>query len=111
MRLHCTVPALLAIVFLASRGMDAAAIASAFVALCLVVSMFGFFMVDPNEARVLQLFGAYVGTARDAGLRWANPFYTKRKVSVRIRNFESGAISRTAFVPSPVSLAAFKKEW
>src|SRR5687768_8205936 len=63
------------------------AAAAGFVALCLLVAHFGFFMVDPNEARVLQLFGKYVGTAREAGLRWANPFYTKRKVSVRIRNF------------------------
>ena len=42
----------------------------------LIVLACGFFMVQPNEARVLQLFGAYVGTAREAGLRWANPFYS-----------------------------------
>ena len=41
------------------------------------------------DIRVLQLFGSYVGTAANPGLRWANPFYTKRKVSVRIRNFET----------------------
>jgi len=52
----------------------------------------GFFMVNPNEARVLQLFGSYVGTAREPGLRWANPFYTKHKVSQRIRNFETGKL-------------------
>ena len=49
----------------------------------------GFFMVAPNEAKVLQLFGDYVGTAKTTGLRYANPFYKKRKLSLRVRNFES----------------------
>ena len=49
----------------------------------------GLFMVNPNEARVLQLFGRYVGTVHDEGLRWANPFFTKGKISVRVRNFET----------------------
>src|SRR4051812_1137691 len=49
----------------------------------------GLFIVNPNEGRVLQLFGRYVGTEREAGLRWANPFYTKRKISLRVRSFES----------------------
>lgn len=66
----------------------------------------GFFMVDPNEARVLQLFGAYVGTARDAGLRWANPFYTKRKVSVRVRNFETGRLKVNDVRGNPIEIGA-----
>lgn len=82
------------------------AVAAGFVALCLLVSLFGFFMVDPNEARVLQLFGAYVGTARDAGLRWANPFYTKRKVSVRIRNFETGKLKVNDIRGNPIEIGA-----
>jgi nucleoside recognition membrane protein YjiH len=49
----------------------------------------GLFMVSPNEAKVLQLFGSYVGSAREPGLRWANPFYTKKRISLRVRNFES----------------------
>jgi regulator of protease activity HflC (stomatin/prohibitin superfamily) len=59
------------------------------VALLAVGAMPGLFMVSPNEGRVLQLFGAYVGTVRLPGLRWANPFYTKRRVSLRVRNFET----------------------
>src|SRR5688572_26102640 len=47
----------------------------------------GLFIVNPNEGKVLQLFGKYVGTAKTPGLRWANPFYSKRRVSLRIRNF------------------------
>ena len=49
----------------------------------------GFFMVAPNEAKVLQLFGDYVGTARRSGLHLVNPFYSKKKISLRVRNFES----------------------
>ena len=43
-----------------------------------IVMMVGFFMVNPNESKVLQLFGKYVGTVSDPGLRWANPFYAKK---------------------------------
>jgi hypothetical protein len=67
---------------------------------------FGFFMVHPNEARVLQLFGAYVGTVRNPGLRWANPFYTKKPVSVRVRNFESGKLKVNDSRGSPIEIAA-----
>jgi hypothetical protein len=49
-------------------------------------------VVNPNEGRVLQLFGAYKGTVRTPGLRWASPFFTKQHVSLRVRNFESGKL-------------------
>ena len=62
------------------------------VLLVLVVCILGFFMVNPNEGRVLQLFGAYVGTARTPGLRFTNPFYSKRRVSLRVRNFETAKL-------------------
>lgn len=77
-----------------------------FVSMVLLVAMFGFFMVDPNEARVMQLFGKYVGTAREAGLRWANPFYTKHKVSVRIRNFETTKLKVNDIRGNPIEIAA-----
>ena len=66
----------------------------------------GLFMVHPNEARVLQLFGKYVGTCHDPGLRWANPFYTKASVSVRVRNFESGKLKVNDANGSPIEIAA-----
>ncbi len=66
----------------------------------------GLFVVNPNEARVLQLFGAYVGTAREAGLRWANPFYTKKRVSVRVRNFETGKLKVNDASGNPVEIAS-----
>ena len=48
-----------------------------FLILCLIICLSGFFMVNPNEGRVLQLFGSYVGTVMKPGLRWANPLYSK----------------------------------
>jgi len=81
-------------------------VGSAVVALVVLVLWLGFFMVDPNEARVLQLFGAYVGTVREPGLRYANPFYSKRKISVRIRNFETGKLKVNDLHSNPIEIAA-----
>jgi regulator of protease activity HflC (stomatin/prohibitin superfamily) len=63
-------------------------------------------MVHPNEAKVLQLFGKYVGTAYEPGLKWANPFYMKTAVSVRVRNFESGKLKVNDSRGSPIEIAA-----
>jgi regulator of protease activity HflC (stomatin/prohibitin superfamily) len=68
--------------------------------------MGGLFIVNPNEARVLQLFGDYVGTITRPGLLWANPFYTKRKVSLRVRNFETGKVKVNDLTGNPVEIAA-----
>ena len=81
-------------------------IASSVAMTIVFVFWFGFFMVHPNEARVLQLFGAYTGTAREPGLRWANPFYTKKAVSTRVRNFESGKLKVNDSRGSPIEIAA-----
>lgn len=66
----------------------------------------GLFMVNPNEGKVLQLFGAYRGTAKEQGLRWANPFYMKKKVSLRIRNFESSHLKVNDIDGNPIEIAA-----
>ncbi|HEX5789120.1 MAG TPA: SPFH domain-containing protein [Woeseiaceae bacterium] len=66
----------------------------------------GLFMVHPNEAKVLQLFGKYVGTVHDSGLKWANPFYQKTPVSLRVRNFESGRLKVNDSSGSPIEIAA-----
>ena len=68
--------------------------------------MSGFFMVAPNEANVLQLFGDYVGTAKISGLRYANPFYKKRKLSLRVRNFESSQLKVNDSEGNPIEIAA-----
>lgn len=83
-------------------GMIVVGIAS----LVVVIGWVGFFMVHPNEAKVLQLFGKYVGTAHDQGLKWANPFYAKTAVSTRIRNFESGKLKVNDSRGSPIEIAA-----
>ncbi len=81
-------------------------LAAAFLELCTLVCLGGFFVVNPNEARVLQLFGAYRGTVRTPGLRWASPFYSKKGVSLRVRNFESGKLKVNDLDGNPVEIAA-----
>ena len=66
----------------------------------------GFFKVAPNQGVVLQLFGSYIGTAKVPGLRWANPFYSKRKISLRIRNFESSHLKVNDSDANPIEIAA-----
>jgi regulator of protease activity HflC (stomatin/prohibitin superfamily) len=56
-----------------------------------VISIFGYMAIAPNQARVLLLFGAYKGSALQSGFYWVNPFFSKKKISLRIRNFETGS--------------------
>lgn len=75
----------------------------------LVVEVFGlkgFFQVAPNEGQVLQLFGRYAGTVRQEGLRWTNPFCTRRRVSLRMRNFESNKLKVNDSDGNPIEIAA-----
>lgn len=81
-------------------------IGAALVLAVLVVAACGFFIVNPNEGKVLQLFGAYRGTAKRPGLRWANPFYSKRKISMRVRNFETARIKVNDQRGNPIEIAA-----
>lgn len=71
-----------------------------------VFLMTGLFMVNPNEGRVLQLFGKYVGTTRQEGLRWANPLLTKKRISLRVRNFETGKMKVNDIDGNPIEIAA-----
>jgi regulator of protease activity HflC (stomatin/prohibitin superfamily) len=66
----------------------------------------GLFVVNPNEAKVLQLFGRYAGTVKRPGLRWANPFYTKKRISQRIRNFESSHLKVNDNEGNPIEIAS-----
>ena len=87
---------------------DATGLVIAYV-LGLVLAVFllaGLFVVNPNEGKVLQFFGDYVGTARNPGLRWANPFYTKKHVSLRVRNFESSRLKVNDNEGNPIEIAA-----
>jgi regulator of protease activity HflC (stomatin/prohibitin superfamily) len=71
-----------------------------------LVNCFGLFIVQPNQGVVLQLFGAYVGTVRAPGLRYANPFYTKKGVSLRVRNFETSKLKVNDRDGNPVEIGA-----
>jgi regulator of protease activity HflC (stomatin/prohibitin superfamily) len=98
---------LLRFLFLAVQARDIVLVLGiAFFELCTLVCLGGFFVVNPNEARVLQLFGAYRGTARTPGLRWASPFYTKQQVSLRVRNFESGKLKVNDLDGNPIEIAS-----
>ncbi|MHC5543913.1 SPFH domain-containing protein, partial [Singulisphaera rosea] len=66
----------------------------------------GLFTVSPNEAKVLQLFGNYQGTVREPGLRWVNPFFSKRSLSLRVRNFESERLKVNDLAGNPIEIAA-----
>jgi regulator of protease activity HflC (stomatin/prohibitin superfamily) len=86
---------------------SAAWIVSLSIAILLDVLMFmGLFVVNPNEGRVLQLFGDYVGTVKRPGLRWASPLYTKRRISQRVRNFESARLKVNDRDGNPIEIAA-----
>ena len=81
-------------------------IVSAVLLTAIVLGACGFFMVQPNQAAVLQLFGKYVGTERAAGLRWTNPFYAKRTISLRTRNFESSKLKVNDHLGNPIEIAS-----
>jgi hypothetical protein len=66
----------------------------------------GFFIVQPNQTAVLQFFGRFVGVERKSGPRWANPFYTKKTVTLRVRNFESSKLKVNDLEGSPIEIAA-----
>ena len=76
------------------------------IGIVLLICFAGFFMVHPNQARVLTLFGTYVGSARDTGLRWANPFYAKKAVSLRVRNFDCDPLKVNDSSGNPIEIAA-----
>lgn len=63
--------------------------------ICWIISMNGFIIVSPNESRVIQFFGKYVGTVKDVGFFYGNPFYAKTKVSLRVQTFETGVSETT----------------
>ena len=69
-------------------------------------SLIGLYTVQPNQAAVISLFGKYVGTVKENGLRWNNPFFTKKKISLRVRNFESGKLKVNELEGSPIEIAA-----
>ncbi len=70
------------------------------------LGLIGLFTVNPNEGKVLQLFGSYKGTVKTTGLCWANPFVSKHHVSLRVRNFESEKLKVNDHSGNPIQIAA-----
>ncbi|MES2603709.1 MAG: SPFH domain-containing protein [Pseudomonadota bacterium] len=79
---------------------------SALATIVIGVCWFGFYIVQPNQGKVLQFFGRYAGTDRNPGLRWANPLYGKKVVSLRVRNFESSRLKVNDANGNPIEIAA-----
>jgi hypothetical protein len=81
-------------------------IGSLLVGLIAALCLAGFFVVNPNEARVLTLFGKYAGSVKRDGFHWANPLLTKRHITLRIRNFESAQIKVNDLEGNPIEIAS-----
>jgi len=93
--------------FVGASAGDGLEMAAAIALFLIVVLLFaGYYMVEPNQAAVLTLFGKYVGTVREQGLRFSNPFFSARKVSLRVRNFESGRLKVNELNGSPIEIAS-----
>jgi len=102
---------IIAIMLLCAAGMyvlrTPAVIVMCVIIAAIDVSMIpGFFTVEPNNAVVLLLFGKYVGTERENGFRWTIPLYSKRTVSLRVRNFDSGKLKVNDKKGNPIEISA-----
>jgi regulator of protease activity HflC (stomatin/prohibitin superfamily) len=79
---------------------------SVLVLILTIGAFFGLTVVNPNEARVIQLFGRYKGSLKEQGFWWVNPLTLRRKVSLRIRNFESSKLKVNDHDGNPIEIAA-----
>jgi regulator of protease activity HflC (stomatin/prohibitin superfamily) len=71
-----------------------------------ILILVGLFIVNPNDSRVLVLFGTYKGTVRENGFCWANPFYTKKKITLRARNLNGEKLKVNDKAGNPIEIAA-----
>lgn len=101
-----------AVVFFSALALNNTAIAfllapAAFlVVLAGFVTLGGYFTLQPNEASVVSLFGPYLGTVKESGFYWVNPFTTRRKISLRSRNFEGTKLKVNDKTGNPIEIAA-----
>jgi regulator of protease activity HflC (stomatin/prohibitin superfamily) len=94
--------------FVIAAGNEAAFAVVGWVAVIVVdiVCLLGLTVVNPNEARVLTLFGVYKGSIKHAGFWWVNPLTSRRRLSLRVRNFESGKLKVNDHDGNPIEIAA-----
>ncbi|MEO5618876.1 MAG: SPFH domain-containing protein [Candidatus Eisenbacteria bacterium] len=98
--------ALFGLVSAVREGMVPGILASIFVLLASTTSLAGLSVVNPNESQVVQLFGNYTGTLKNPGFWWVHPFSMRRKISVRVRNFESAKLKVNDHDGNPIEIAA-----
>ncbi|WP_327006031.1 SPFH domain-containing protein [Dactylosporangium sp. NBC_01737] len=94
------------VAFVAGQPEDTAGVLVAVTVTAAVLLMTGFTVVNPNESRVVQFFGRYIGTIQTAGFHWTVPFSSKRRVSLRVRNFETARLKVSDADGNPVEIAA-----
>ena len=102
----CVILSLVIMGWAGRNQMPPAGALGALFAILSVASLSGLFVVNPGEAKALQLFGAYKGTVRTGGFWWANPFLTKKTISLRIRNFETTKLKVNDSRANPIEIAA-----
>lgn len=95
-----------ALLLLAVRGAPLMAVPGVLLIAAGVLGLAGLYMQQPNEARILTLFGRYTGTDRQEGLRWANPLALKRRISLRARNLNAPAIKVNDKRGNPIEISA-----
>lgn len=96
------IPAIIALVAYFSVSVAVIAITSAVLGLFWFISLFGYMQLEPNEARVMVFFGKYDGTFNNTGFFWVNPFFTKKKLSMRARNLDVEPIKVNDKVGNPI---------
>jgi len=97
---------LLAMLGLAVYGISQKSLLGVVLIPIILVFLLGFFLVNPNSSRVLVLFGKYVGTVKNNGFFWTNPFYTKQKISLRARNFETERVKVNDKMGNPILISS-----
>jgi regulator of protease activity HflC (stomatin/prohibitin superfamily) len=90
----------------ARANMPAGAILAVLLFVTGIILLPGFFVVNPNEGKALTIFGRYAGTVKQPGLWWTNPFMSKRRISLRVRNFETAKLKVNDKNSNPIEIAA-----
>ncbi len=104
--LPVTVVIVLSFINAVSKENPGGAVLSVLLGVAVLILWVGLFTVQPGQARVLQLFGGYRGTVKHPGLRWANPFFSKKAISLRVRNFETTKLKVNDHNSNPIEIGA-----
>lgn len=100
------IAALVALALTRAIASPAGLTAAIVIGIATVLIFAGLYMLQPNESAILLLFGEYRGTDRSEGLRWVNPFYTKRRLSLRARNLDAPTLKVNDKRGNPVEISA-----